>query len=83
MSNIAEQLIRATLSKFEADRQEALAVIELFLNHPVGVAEHPTVIEELVKATERLASAEESMEALKRSFLVSEPEFEPEFDEEE
>ena len=83
MSNIAEQLIRATLSKFEADRQEALAVIELFLNHPVGVAEHPTVIEELVKATERLASAEESMEALKRSFLVAEPEFEPEFDEEE
>ena len=83
MSNIAEQLIRATLSKFEADRQEALAVIELFLNHPVGVAEHPTVIEELAKATANLASAEESMEALKRNFLVAEPEFEREFDEEE
>ncbi len=74
MSNIAEQLIRATLSKFEADRQEALAVIELFLNHPVGVAEHPTVIAELAKATGNLATAEDSMEALKRNFLVSEPE---------
>jgi len=32
------------------------------------------VIAELAKATENLATAEDSMEALKRNFLVSEPE---------
>lgn len=75
MSNvIAEQLVRATLAKFEASRQEALAVIELYLNHPVGVAEHPSVIEEISKAAAQLAEAEEAMSALRRHFLVTEEE---------
>tara|TARA_Y100001963_G_scaffold29081_1_gene39484 strand:+ start:2723 stop:2971 length:249 start_codon:yes stop_codon:yes gene_type:complete len=69
---VAEQLIRATLAKFESSRQEALAIIELYLNHPVGVAEHPSVIEEISKATIQLADAEEAIEALRRHFLVTE-----------
>tara|TARA_R100001086_G_C11701633_1_gene221532 strand:- start:256 stop:492 length:237 start_codon:yes stop_codon:yes gene_type:complete len=70
MSNMmAEQLVRATLARFEADRQEAIAVIELYLNNPTGVAEHPSVVNEIVTAIGNLADAEEAIGAIERNFL--------------
>jgi len=61
--------MRATLARFEADRQEALATIELYLNASVGVGEHPKIVGELATATRQLAEAEEALETLKRNFL--------------
>ena len=81
MSNsnmMAEQLVRATLARFEADRQEAIAVIELYLNHPVGVAEHPNVIEEISTAIARLADADEAIAAIERNFLSQQEDLENE-----
>tara|TARA_R110000824_G_scaffold75347_1_gene191298 strand:- start:349 stop:567 length:219 start_codon:yes stop_codon:yes gene_type:complete len=63
--------MRATLARFEADRQSALATIELYLNSSVGVGEHPDVITQLVNATSQLATAEEAIEALQRHFIRS------------
>ena len=79
MSNMmAEQLVRATLARFEADRQEAIAVIELYLNNPAGVAEHPSVVSEIATAIRKLADAEEAIVAIERNFLSR-----PETDEDE
>ena len=62
MSNMmAEQLVRAALARFEADRQEAIAVIELYLNNPAGVAEHPSIVNEITTAIGNLADAEEAI----------------------
>ena len=73
MSNMmAEQLVRATLARFEADRQEAIAVIELYLNNPVGVAEHPNVVNQIATAISNLGSAEEAIGAIERNFLSRE-----------
>ena len=70
MSNMmAEQLVRATLARFEADRQEAIAVIELYLNSPMGVAEHPNIVGEIATAIGNLADAEEAIGAIERNFL--------------
>lgn len=68
---LANQLIRATLTHFEAEREASLATIGLFLNSPVGVGEHPDIIKELRDATLKLASAEEALEALQRNFLTN------------
>ena len=80
MSNnmMAEQLVRATLAKFEAERQEAIAVIELYLNHPVGVAEHPNIINEISTAITRLADADEAIAAIERNFLSQQEDVENE-----
>jgi hypothetical protein len=67
---LSNQLMRATLAKFEAERQEALATMALYLNVPVGVGDHPTVVSELCAATARLATAEESIAVLQRTFLA-------------
>tara|TARA_Y100000310_G_C20408443_1_gene680781 strand:- start:155 stop:400 length:246 start_codon:yes stop_codon:yes gene_type:complete len=66
---LSSQLIRATLARFEAERQDALATIELYLNAPVGVGDHPNIIAEIASATTRLAGAEEALEAFNRNFL--------------
>ncbi len=69
---LSNQLMRATLARFEADRQEALATIELYLNAPVGVGEHPHLVRDLAEATCRLTTAEEALQSLNRNFLDTE-----------
>jgi hypothetical protein len=66
---VATQLMRATVAQFEAERQSAIATIQLYLNASVGVGEHPDVVTELVAAASRLASAEESIDTLQRNFM--------------
>ena len=80
MSNnlMAEQLVRATVAKFEAERQEAIAVIELYLNHPAGVGEHPNIINEISTAITRLANADEAVSAIERNFLSQQEDVEDE-----
>ena len=71
---LSNQLMRAVLARFEAERQDALATIELYLGFPVGVGEHPNIVTELVAAAKRLAEAEEGLDTLNRNFLaVSNP----------
>lgn len=68
-NQMAERLVRASLAKFEADRQEAITVIELYLNNPVGVPEHSSIVSELTTAITRLADAEEAIAAIERNFI--------------
>jgi len=71
---LSNQLMRATLARFEADRQEALATIQLYLTAPAGVGEHPKIVEEIASATRQLAEAEEALDTLNRNFLGESPE---------
>lgn len=68
-TSLSNQLMHATLARFEAERQEAIATIGLYLNASVGVGEHPDIVSELVTATKRLADAEEALETLNRNFM--------------
>ena len=70
-TTLSHQLMRATLAKFEAERQSALAVLELYLTNAVGVSDHPSVVTEMAAAAERLTNAEEVISCLRRTFLVS------------
>lgn len=69
-NGLAEQLIRAALARLEADRQEAIATIQLYLNSSVGIGDHPNVVTELINATERLSAAEDSLASLRGNFLT-------------
>ena len=66
---LSNQLMRAVLARLEAQRQEALATIELYVNVPVGIGDHPNVVGELVTAAKQLAEAEETLETIQRNFL--------------
>ena len=58
------KLHKALLSKYEAEKDEALATLEVYFNNPAGIGEHPQVVEEMSKMVEKLANAQDCLEAL-------------------
>ena len=67
-------ILNAALAKLEAERQNALAVLHLYINTPVGVASHSNVVEEIVNATEQLSKAEGAIRTLQQLVQSSNPE---------
>jgi hypothetical protein len=61
-------LVSAAISYYEAQRAEAIASLEVFLENPVGVADHSNFLDEVKKWTEVLSSAEENIKVLKQHF---------------
>lgn len=68
-SNIMYEALKA---QFEAQRQLALATLTVYFTNPVGIGEHPQLIEEMVKMTRVLAEANDCIETLKETFEVNE-----------
>ena len=66
-------MYKALLAHFHALREEALAVIHLYLSQPVGVADHSNILKELVDWTKKLSEAEEQLECLKRNVNFNDP----------
>lgn len=63
---IKEVLINALVSKYEAQIAEHRANIAIFLESPVGVAEHPGTIETLDAEISKLAEAEDKLQSVKQ-----------------
>ena len=61
-------LYRAALARFEAQREEAKATIEIYLSNSVGIGEHSNLLEEVDKHTALMAEAEEKISTLKAHF---------------
>ncbi len=61
---IKTRLHTALVSKYEAERDEALATLEVYYNNPAGIGEHPQVVEEMSKQVEKLANAEDCLSQL-------------------
>jgi len=67
------QMYKALVAHFQAQREEALAVIYLYLSQPVGVADHSNILKDLVEWTKKLSDAEEQLECLKRNVNFENP----------
>ena len=61
-------LCQAALSRFEAQKQEALATIEIYLTNSVGIGEHSNLLDEVEKWTAVLADAEEKISVFTAHF---------------
>lgn len=51
-------LLRAAMLHYEAKQAKALADLDVYLNRPVGVGEHATITEEVIKLFAELDAAE-------------------------
>ena len=56
---------RAAIKAFEAQREEAIATLSLYLNHSVAIADHSQILEEIKSWTSKLAEAQENLKVLK------------------
>ena len=63
------KLLQAALSQYEAQREEALAVLEVYFNNSVGIAEHSNLLKELTEWSQKLADAEENISTLNKHFV--------------
>jgi len=59
-----KQLNKALKSKFQAQKDEALATLEVYYNNPAGIGEHPQIVEEMAKQLEKLANAQDCLDEL-------------------
>ena len=59
-----ERLVKALESRYQAQIDESLAVIDLYFNKAVGVGEHPDVLAVLDDEVTKLDSARSKLETL-------------------
>ena len=61
-----DKLHKALVSRYEAERDEALATLEVYYSNAAGIGEHPQIVEEMSKFVEKLANAEDCLDVLAR-----------------
>ena len=65
---IKKAMYDTALAEFEAQRDKAIATARIYLEHPVGIGEHPQVIDEFIKQVKKAAEAEEAASMLVDTF---------------
>jgi len=63
-ATLQQNLITAVRSHFTAKRDRALANLNNYLNNPVGVGEHPDVVEECVSLIQDFSDASDVIDTL-------------------
>ena len=58
-------LLDALRDKYEADISAAHATIKIYLENSVGIGEHPQHIDEIDKQFQKIADAQEKLQAIK------------------
>jgi putative heme iron utilization protein len=61
-------LLVAAQAHYEAQRAEALAVLEIYFNKSVGIGEHSNLLDEVKRWTSVLTEAEDNLDTLLRHF---------------
>lgn len=61
--------IQALRAKYEAQRIEALATLEIYVKGSVGIGEHSGIIDEMDKLVRIVADADSYLETISRVFV--------------
>ena len=62
---LRQAILQALEDKYQAQISEADATIKIYLDHSVGIGEHPQHIEEIDKQFQKIADAQEKLQAIK------------------
>tara|TARA_B100000700_G_C14531141_1_gene617615 strand:- start:75 stop:275 length:201 start_codon:yes stop_codon:yes gene_type:complete len=58
------KLLKASLDKYEAQKSEALAHLEILFNKSVGIGEHTDILTEIDKWVNNLSQANENLKTI-------------------
>jgi len=64
--SLRRTLLQALEDRYNAQISEADATIQIYLEKPVAIGEHPQHIDEIDKLIEKISSAEEKLEILQQ-----------------
>ena len=62
------KLLKASIDKYEAQKSEALAHLEILFNKSVGIGEHTDILTEIDKWINSLSQAEENLNTIQKNF---------------
>mgnify|MGYP003136189797 CR=1 FL=1 len=65
------QLIKAAIDHYQAQRTEALATLDILFNDATMIGEHTDLLTEVKKWTESLSQAEDCLKTLKSNFKIN------------
>ena len=65
MATIKKIILEALEKKYNAEIAEADATIKVYLENPVGIGEHPQIVEEADKQIAKICRNKEKLEELK------------------
>ena len=65
MATIRTLIIDALEKKYESDISKADATIKIYLENPVGIGEHPQIVDEVDKQISSICKAKEKLQELK------------------
>ena len=63
---LRQVIIEALEDRYNAQISEADATLKIYLEHSVGIGEHPQHIDEVDKLIEKIANAEEKIKVLQQ-----------------
>jgi hypothetical protein len=65
MPSYKEVIVDALEKKYEAQMAQAEANIKVYMENPVGVGEHPNIVQEVEKLLKEIKDAKEMLDELK------------------
>ena len=65
MATIRSLILDALEKKYESDISKADATIKVYLENPVGIGEHPQIVDEVDKQISSICKAKEKLDKLK------------------
>ena len=73
--NVSLSILKSLMSRFQAQKDEALATIMVYLRNPAGIGDHSNIIGEIDKLCAIAAEADEKLALLNSNFKIrTEPE---------
>jgi hypothetical protein len=63
-------MLEALIKKLEGDIAVAKANIDVYLNHSVGIGEHPDIVEAVDTQVAKIAEADEKIETIRKYFTL-------------
>ena len=68
--NIRDRLIKAMRKKYEAEIDVAKATIEVYLDKPVGIGEHPQFADEIDKQLAIIGCASDKLRVINKHYPI-------------
>jgi hypothetical protein len=70
---IKRRLVEALRSKYRADMELASAALQVYLERPAGIGEHPQILDEMDKLVESYDNAKDKLHSLEDGTLIDFP----------
>ena len=68
MTQLRDQMINALIAHARGDIEKYRANIEVYLNNPAGIGEHPDVMEAVEQELDKIAKYHDQIEVLNKYF---------------